>query len=194
MTMSESRADLLLHPVRMRIVQALLNGRRRTTRQLVAELEDIPQATMYRQLNKLLKAGMLQVAEEIKVRGAVEKVYYLAVGAEDATPADTTERARDEHMALFQKFMSSLVGDFSAYLKQEQYDLARDGVSMRQAQLYLTDEEYAQLLSEIRGAMQKYAGNEGDGGRRQRVISTVVIPRPILGQRPGPGEDENHGE
>ena len=39
-----SSADLLLHPVRLRIVQAFLGDRALTTSQLSAELSDIPPA------------------------------------------------------------------------------------------------------------------------------------------------------
>ncbi|AKG37111.1 helix-turn-helix domain-containing protein [Paenibacillus durus] len=192
--MPESKADLILHPIRMRIIQALLNGRRRTTQQLLHELKDIPQATMYRHLNKLLKAGVLEVAEENKVRGAVEKVYYLSQGGEDATPSDTTEQSAGEHMALFQKFVSSLAGDFSAYLQQEKYDLKKDGFSMRQVQLHLTDDEYAQLLTEMRESMQKFAGNEAGSGRRRRMISTIVIPGALSGSSEGVNEGEGEKE
>ena len=35
-------ADLLLHPVRLRIVKAFLNDRALTTSQLAAEIDDVP--------------------------------------------------------------------------------------------------------------------------------------------------------
>ncbi|WP_156130234.1 helix-turn-helix domain-containing protein [Paenibacillus durus] len=134
------------------------------------------------------------MAEENKVRGAVEKVYYLSQGGEDATPSDTTEKSAGEHMALFQKFVSSLAGDFSVYLQQENYDLKKDGVSMRQVQLHLTDDEYAQLLAEMRQSMQKYAGNEAGSGRRRRMISTIVIPGALSGSSEGVNEEEGEEE
>ena len=174
--MPESKADLILHPIRMRIIQSLALGGQRTTQQLVRELEDIPQATMHRHLNKLLKAGILQVAEENKVRGTLEKVYYLAQGGEDLTPLDVTENSSGEHMTLFLKFISSLIGDFSQYVRQEHYDMRQDGISFRQLHLHLDDEEYAALLTELRQSMQKYASNEAGGTRRRRMISTIVIP------------------
>lgn len=45
--------DLLLHPVRIRIVQALLDGSELTTGELTARLGDIPVATLYRHVAKL---------------------------------------------------------------------------------------------------------------------------------------------
>ena len=177
--MPESKADLILHPIRMRIIQSFAMGGQRTTQQLLKELEDIPQATMYRHLNKLLKAGILQVAEENKIRGTLEKVYSLAQGGEDLTPPDVTQQSSGEHMTLFLKFISSLIGDFSQYVRQTHYDMREDGISFRQLHLHLSDEEYAALLGELRGTMQKYAGNEAGGTRRRRMISTIVIPEAL---------------
>lgn len=191
--MPATKADLVIHPIRMRIIQSLAMGGKRTTQQLLKELEDIPQATMYRHLNKLLKAGILHVVEENKVRGAVEKVYYLANGGEDISPADVTEKSSGEHMNLFLKIITSLIGDYSKYLGQEHYDMRKDGISLRQVHLHLNDEEYAALLAEMRQAMQKYAGNEAGGDRRRRMISTIVIPEVLTGKY-NAGEEEGNDE
>ena len=54
-------ADLLLHPVRLRIVQAFLGDRALTTSDLAAELADIPPASLYRHVARLVDAGVLAV-------------------------------------------------------------------------------------------------------------------------------------
>ncbi|GIO13591.1 transcriptional regulator [Cohnella xylanilytica] len=174
--MAESKADLILHPIRMRIIQSLLSGGRQTTLQLAERLADVPQATMYRHLNKLLQTGLLTVAEERKVRGTTEKVYALAENGGELTPADVTEASREEHLSLFMKLAASLIGDFGEYVAQDRYDLAEDGFSFRQHQLYLTDEEYKELLAEMRKPLARHAGNGPGGGRRRRTITTVVVP------------------
>ncbi len=55
-------ADLLLHPVRLRIVQAFLGDRALTTTELQAELPDVPAASLYRQVARLVDGGVLGVA------------------------------------------------------------------------------------------------------------------------------------
>ena len=42
--------------VRMKIIQLLVNGKRMTVQKFAERMEDVPQATLYRQLNKLLEA------------------------------------------------------------------------------------------------------------------------------------------
>ncbi len=56
--------DLLLHPVRLRILRALLDGHPSTTAELRGRLPDIAPATMYRHIAVLTAAGVLEVPEE----------------------------------------------------------------------------------------------------------------------------------
>lgn len=174
--MTQPKADLILHPIRMRIIQSLITSKRRTTQQLAEQLVNIPQATMYRHLNTLLKAGMIEVVEERKNRGTVEKVYSLAQGVADLSPTDLTESSSEEHRELFLRFVASLIGEFGVYTEQEHYHLVEDGISFRQVQLYLNDDEYLELLKDNRERMLRHAGNEPGNGRRMRMISTIVIP------------------
>ena len=75
--MNQSKMKLILHPVRMKIIQSLLNGKNLTVQQLSQRAKDVPQATLYRHLNKLLEADFIQVVQENQIRGTVEKVYAL---------------------------------------------------------------------------------------------------------------------
>ena len=79
-------ADLLLHPVRLRIVQAFLGDRALTTSDLAAELADVPAASLYRHVARLVDAGVLAVVAERRVRGALERTYVLRVSRGDRRP------------------------------------------------------------------------------------------------------------
>ena len=72
-----STADLVLHPVRLRILQAFLGGRHLTTGDLARELPDVAQAGLYRHVRSLAEGGVLEVVRERQVRGAVERTYAL---------------------------------------------------------------------------------------------------------------------
>ena len=73
---NETAVDVILHPVRMRIIQYLIN-QKLTAQQLKELLPDIPQASMYRNLKKLVESGVIHIVDEIPNRGTVEKVYSI---------------------------------------------------------------------------------------------------------------------
>jgi DNA-binding transcriptional ArsR family regulator len=81
-------ADLILHPVRLRIVRAFLGGRSLTTSALAAELADVPAASLYRHVARLVDAGVLEVVAERRVRGTIERTFVLHVAAANIGASD----------------------------------------------------------------------------------------------------------
>ena len=75
--MAKTGADVILHPVRMRIISTLFK-RRLTTQQIGRALPEVAQATLYRHLSRLMQAGVVAVVALRPVRGVTEKVYALA--------------------------------------------------------------------------------------------------------------------
>jgi len=171
-----STADLLLHPVRLRIVQAFLGERRLTTGQLRAELADVPHATLYRQVGQLVEAGVLRVVAEERVRGAVERTYALHLAAAQVGPDELAGMSAEDHRRAFTAFVAGLLGDFDRYLSRGAVDLERDGVGYRQRALWLSDEELADLLRDLQSVVAARAENGPRPGRSRRLLSTVLVP------------------
>jgi DNA-binding transcriptional ArsR family regulator len=168
-------SDLLLHPVRMRILQALFDADPLTTAQLRERIPDIAPATMYRQIAVLAEAGVLEVAQERRVRGTTERSYRVRKEEAVVDPAARAAMSRDEHLRAFTTFAASLMGDFDRYLAHEDADPAADGVVYRQAAVWLTEEEFAVMIEEIERAVVSRMDNTRDG-RIRRVISLVAVP------------------
>jgi len=170
-------ADLLLHPLRLRIVQAFLGDRQLTTGQLLAELADIPPATLYRQVATLTKAGLLLVVDERQVRGTVERTYALVLQDAQLDADDLRAMTPDDHRRAFLGFVASLLADFDGYLASGEIDFERDGAGYRSVALWLTDEELTGLFTEIGAAVQARSKNAPAAGRRRRMLSTVLLPQ-----------------
>ncbi len=169
-------ADLLLHPVRLRIVQAFLGDRALTTTELRGELPDVPQATLYRNIARLAGAGVLSIVSERRVRGALERTYVLRVAAASVGLDELTKMTREEHRQMFMAFVAGLLGDYDRYLNRESIDLARDGVSYRMAGLWLDEAEHAEFLRELIRVVQPRIANAPKAGRRRRILGWVLLP------------------
>src|SRR5256885_7059234 len=86
-------ADLLLHPVRLRIVQAFLGDRALTTSALAAQLADVPPASLYRHVARLVDAGVLAVVAQRRAPGALARPGGLRGGGAAAPPARSGARS-----------------------------------------------------------------------------------------------------
>jgi DNA-binding transcriptional ArsR family regulator len=168
-------ADLLLHPVRMRILQALFDADPLTTAQLRERIPDVAPATMYRQIAVLTEAGVLEVAEERRVRGTTERSYRVRKEEAVVDPEARAAMSREDHLRSYTTFAASLLGDFDRYLAHEDADPHVDGVVYRQAAVWLTEEEFAVMVEEIEKAVVSRFDNVREG-RVRRVVSLVVVP------------------
>jgi hypothetical protein len=174
-------ADVLLHPVRLRVVQAFLGDRILTTADLRAELPDVPVATLYRHVAVLADAGVLAVVGERKVRGAAERSYRLDVTAASVGPGDVAAMTADDHRRAFTTFAGALMAAFDRYVtraaRQGAYaDLAADRVGYRQVAVWVTDEEFDAMAADLADALKARMANRPDGARRRRLVTTVHLP------------------
>ncbi|MER7672312.1 helix-turn-helix domain-containing protein [Kitasatospora sp. NPDC096128] len=167
---------LLAHPIRLRIVHAMGGGRLLTTAQLCARIPEASKATVYRHIDLLVSGGILEVAEEHRVRGAVERHYRLrpdraVVGAEAVrtlTPED--------HRQAFTTAMTALLAEFNAYLDREEADPVADQVGYRQHSLWLSPTELTELIGELRAAIVPRLANSPSLERAQYLLSPIHFP------------------
>lgn len=167
--------DLLLHPVRLRIVQTLAASEL-TPRQLHRRLGDVPQATLYRHVGLLVDGGLIEVVAERQVRGTVERTYAVVADAVSLGVEDLTGSTADDHFRYFATFVGTLLADFATYLEREKVDFEADRVGYRQVPLLLSDEELDELGREMRESIQKRLANEPSPERKRRILSTIVLP------------------
>jgi predicted DNA-binding transcriptional regulator YafY len=172
-----ANADLLLHPVRLRILKAFLGDRALTTSQLAEELGDVPTGSLYRHVATLVKAGVLQVAAERQVHGIVERTYTLRAAAARIGPAQAAAMSSEEHTRAFTAYVAGLLADVDRYLAAGP-DLLRDGFSYQMAAMWVTDDEYRDFLREVQMAVQPRLANGPAKGRKRRLIFSVFLPAP----------------
>jgi Helix-turn-helix domain len=171
-------ADLLLHPVRLRIVKAFLGDRALTTAQLAAELDDVPAGSIYRHVALLTKAGVLQVVAERRIRGAVERTYILRLLAAQIQPGEAMAMTQEEHARAFMAYIVGLLGDFDRYLAAGPPDPGRDGAAYRVAAMWLTDTEFAEFLRDLSAVTQPRLANAPGKGRQRRLLFSIMLPAP----------------
>jgi DNA-binding transcriptional ArsR family regulator len=169
-------ADLILHPVRMRILLAFGRGIPLTAQGLADLLPDVSRATLYRHLALLVDGGIIEVVSEQRVRGAVERTYALRTGAGSLAREDVEAASREDHLRFFASFVATLIDEYSRYLRRDRIDLIADVVGYRVGTVYLTDEEAATVAREMWSAFARHVGTPPDAGRSARTFAMVSIP------------------
>lgn len=175
-----SRAlDLLLHPVRVRIVQVLRGGRHLTPRQLAGALPDVPQASLYRHLNALADGGAVRVVHEHRVRNMTERVYALAEHELTVTDEQVRDLDHEDMAGMFAGFGALVIGELRRYLEHDDsgtLDLAADGVSLWQQVAYLDSEALHRISAELYTNLGHSQDHADEPDRRRRYVYFASVP------------------
>lgn len=175
--------ELLAHPVRLRIVHAMSGGRELTTAQLCARIPDASKAMVYRHVDLLAGAGILEVSDERRVRGAVERRYRLRHDRVVVDADAAAALAPEDHRRVFATAMAVLIAEFNAYLDREDADPTADLVGYRQHAVWLSRDELEEMIGELRRVLLPRLANRPSPGRAQYLVSPILMPI----EQPGAG-------
>ncbi len=160
-------AKLILNPARLRILQYIrLYGSVRTS-DIVKYLNDIPRATVYHHVKILEENNMIEVIKENRVRGTIEKVYALK--------EYTTSMEGETFVALSTAFYVGLMQEMNEYFSRKEQDHKKDNVFFSSALLYMSDNEYENLLKSIADLLKPYIEQKPKSNLKLRKLSLYLL-------------------
>jgi DNA-binding transcriptional ArsR family regulator len=175
-TLSVDTLELLAHPIRLRIVHAMRGGRELTTAQLCARIPDASKAMVYRHVDLLAASGILEVAGERRVRGAVERRYRLRQDQVTVDADAVATLSLDDHRRVFSTAMAVLVAEFGAYLDGENADPVADLVGYRQHAVWLSRDELEEMIVGLRRVILPLLAKQPAPDRAQYLLSPIFFP------------------
>jgi DNA-binding transcriptional ArsR family regulator len=173
-----SKAELIIHPLRLRIIEAV-QGREVTTQQIARLLPEVPQASLYRHIKMLVDGGILDVTGERRVNGIVERTYAVRKGSSRFSREEFAAISPVDHSRYFAVFLGTLASRMDHYLQQQEYDIIGEGMTYFQAVVNLTDEESQALRLELLDIAKRVVKPESTGERRARTLGVALIPEAI---------------
>lgn len=174
--MTDKLMDCITNPVKCKLLLEIHSQGRATAKHLADTYNDIPQATLYRHLKKMLSDGILQVVEETQVRGTIEKTYSLADGINSNMETIVEENSGELYMQYFTKYILGFVKQFQEYCQSPNINIKKDMTGFSLSPLYLTDDELTSLVTGISQIISALKNNEPNSERKLRTIGIIVSP------------------
>ncbi|WP_159448863.1 helix-turn-helix domain-containing protein [Demequina sp. NBRC 110053] len=172
--MSNERARLLLHPVRMRVVIAL-SGEDLTTRQIGEILEDVPQASLYRAIAQLHEAEIIEVVDEVRRGGAIERTYRMVPANAVMAPNALMSGTPEELLGAAQTFADVIVDTTARHLSVAGEQWREDRVGMRHEALWITAAEREELAADIQAVFAKYLNRERSPQAKLWAVMVAIM-------------------
>lgn len=163
-------SKIVMNPVRQRIIQYLLLHEKGTVSEIQNALSDVPTASLYRHIKKLHDGNCIQVVEEKRIRGTIEKTYAIVQNpfTEEPTMGDIS--------SVFYTSMLSLQTSFLQYFEKEGADPQKDMLALQTSTLMFNDEEYMEFLMKVNELVMESSQKEPGQGRKTRRFTFISSP------------------
>lgn len=171
----EKNQKLMLHPIRIRMIQLLAYRKSMTVAELADEMADVPRSTIYRHISLLHENEILTVVKEQKIRGTYEREYALNAAALSAGAEDPQGLQETEDMISC--MLLKLFSDFSRYFKSADVSPRDDRLFYSINSLMLSDAEFDSFTEDIFDVVKKYMNLNAAEGRKPRTISFLSSPQ-----------------
>lgn len=162
----KTNIDVILNPVRVRIIQAFSLKKSITATELYEMIHDVSRTTLYRHINVLLANHILSVQSEKKIRGSVERTFIL--NHEELSKFNSPENASKNAL----DFLTYKYTMFQKYFEGNHVDPVKDKIFLGESVLMLSDEEFDQFTKELWELFDKHSFEYSDG-RKARNISVI---------------------
>lgn len=165
----ETLIKILTDPISNRIIQLIRRNQKMTVSEILAATPDIPRATVYRRIEKMTAADVIEVAETHKVRGQTENTY--AVKNIYVSPESGTDGMQIMTAAFARMF--SLCSD---YFKREDADVERDKLFMLNYAIALSDRDFSDMVKELYAVVDKYQNRPASEDAKTRNLYLMSLP------------------
>ena len=175
-----NKAEVLMHPVRIKISQALMRNKENglTPLEMVKIIKDVPQATLYRHIQLLLDAEVIKVIKEKKVRSVTEKYYALNEDAARLVSNDWKTSTMEKKLSFVSYYQLSLLSQYQNYLSSlENKSSSEDRATFSLLELNIEEEEFGNFQRELNDLMLKYYQRKSDNDNvLTHTIAVTIIP------------------
>lgn len=176
----KNKVEILMHPVRIKICQALLRNRDHglTPLEMVKMLKDVPQATLYRQIQILVDASIISIIQEKKVKSVSEKYYAINENEIKIDGAEWSQVSTEEKLNYISYYQLLLMTQYKDYLeKLEEENSREDRSTFSVVELKIDENHFTQFQNELNELMTKYFRAPSNNPEAPtRTVAITIIP------------------
>lgn len=163
-------------PLNAKLILEIKECGQATTSQLLEKFNEVPQATLYRRLQKMLKDEILKIVGENQIRGTVEKVYALNYDFDAKWKQMGETNDGKAYMQFVTYYTLGILQEFKEYTTKENIDIKNDGTGIFIAPVYATFDELINASKKIGEILNGLKHNEPNEERRLRNICVTITP------------------
>lgn len=158
----EKLLKVLTDPVSNKILQMIRIKKQVTISEILSENPNVPRATLYRKIEKMLEVGAIYVAQTRKVRGQIENIYAIK-------DIYINSPQSEDGMKIVTMSLMQIIGLYDKYFQSDNADVERDKLFLLNYAVELSDGDFSEMMKEILGVVDKYQKKQSENARLRNL-------------------------
>ncbi len=166
----EKIIKILTDPISNRIIQLIRKNKKMTVSEILTATPDIPRATIYRRIEKLTAAELIEVVETHKVRGQNENTYAIK------NIYITSSKNSSDDMKIMTATFIRIFNLCSEYFKRADADVDRDKLFILNYAIALSDKDFSDMVNELYAVVDRYQNKKITEDAKTRNLYLMSLP------------------
>lgn len=158
----EKLLKVLTDPVSNKILQMIRVKKQAAISDILAENPNVPRATLYRKIEKMLDVGAIYVVQTRKVRGQTENIYAIK-------DIYINSSKSDDGMKIVTMSLMQIIGLYDKFFQSKNADVERDKLFLLNYAVELSDGDFSEMMKEILGVVDKYRQKQSENARLRNL-------------------------
>ena len=166
----EKGIKILTDPISNRIIQLIRKNKKMTVSEILTATPDIPRATVYRRIEKMSAAELIEVVETHKVRGQNENTYAIK------DIYITSSKSSSDDMKIMTAAFIQIFNFCNEYFKRDDADVDRDKLFILNYAIALSDNDFSDMVNELYAVVDKYQNKNITEDSKTRNLYLMSLP------------------
>ncbi len=141
-----------------------------TISDILSENTNVPRATVYRKVEKMLDVGAIEIVDSHKVRGQTENVYSIKQ-IYIANPETDKDSLKMVTISIMQ-----ILDWYTQYFQSGNADVNRDKLFLLNYAISLSDKDFSAMMSDIFKIVDKYQKKKTSTDAKLRNLYFLSAP------------------
>ncbi|MDE4085912.1 transcriptional regulator [Planococcus maritimus] len=169
--------DLFKNQVRFKIALELINIEEGLSiMQLNKLLKEVPQATLYRQVNSMVDDQLLKVVGNQRIGKVEEKLYALNTAGYKISEEDWNSASYTQKINFVTYYFMYILQNYKNYHETSIAENFQDQSTFSLVKMDLTDKAFNEFQLELSSLLEKYYKVPKSEESKDRTVSVVIIP------------------
>jgi predicted transcriptional regulator len=174
--LDKKKFGISLKPINMAIVNYFQKNKVATTQEVIEQLKEFTQASIYRAMKEMFDSGIIAVEREEKVHSVIKRHFRLNYDLSSELSSDIKNDRYDDLVNGIKIWISTMNQEISDYLSEWSQTDQPIRMGMYRDLMHVSEDNLVAFVKDVHSLMEKYKALPSTKSKKMFAFSASWVP------------------